>query len=220
MLGALDGEVMVYEPMVIKEVGVGGATVETRFPFISIPCTICGSTLGERSIVVKGRVVHSRISDVDQDIVTYRTGVEFVEPSERVTSAIAEYLRERDDGPQRSLTKFVEVPDSRFGALGLTWQLPSPRHELSLTHFQMFEVVAGCDAFRAPERSIVEIGPGLDHRRRHPSRLACACACRGCFRLAGLIALELVEGSQSRQRLDQLVDLAPHTAVAAGTAAG
>jgi hypothetical protein len=37
-------------------------------------------------------VVHSRISDVDQDIVTYRSGVEFVEVSDRVTAAIAEFL--------------------------------------------------------------------------------------------------------------------------------
>jgi hypothetical protein len=36
--------------------------------------------------------VHSRISDVDQDIVTYTTGMEFVEPSERVAAAIARYL--------------------------------------------------------------------------------------------------------------------------------
>ena len=48
--------------------------------------------LGDLSVVVKGRVVDSRISDVDQDIVTYRTGVEFVEPSERVINAIAGFL--------------------------------------------------------------------------------------------------------------------------------
>jgi hypothetical protein len=92
MLGALVGEVMVYEPMIVKEVSVTGATVETRFPFHLDSLHDFRLTLGERSIVLKGRVVHSRISDVDQDVVTYRTGVEFVEPSERVTGAIAEYL--------------------------------------------------------------------------------------------------------------------------------
>ena len=92
VLGDLFGEVMVYEPMLIKEVGIGGATVETRFPFHLDSLHDLRLTLGGRSIVVKGRVVHSRISDVDQDIVTYRTGVEFVEPSERVTAAIAEFL--------------------------------------------------------------------------------------------------------------------------------
>ena len=47
-----------------------------------------------KSVILKGRVVHSRISDVDQDIVTYRTGLEFVEPSERVADVIAQFLDE------------------------------------------------------------------------------------------------------------------------------
>jgi hypothetical protein len=45
-------------------------------------------------VVVKGRIAHSRISDVDQDIITYRTGVEFIEPSERVAAAIAHFVDE------------------------------------------------------------------------------------------------------------------------------
>ena len=92
ILGELLGEVMVFEPMLIKEVSIGGATVETRFPLHLNSLHDLRLTLGSRSIVVKGRVVHSRISDVDQDIVTYRTGVEFVEPSDRVAAAIAEFL--------------------------------------------------------------------------------------------------------------------------------
>jgi hypothetical protein len=92
ILGELQGEVMVFEPMLIKEVSVGGATVETRFPLHLNSLHDFRLTLGDRSIVVKGRVVHSRISDVDQDIVAYRTGVEFVEPSERVVTAIREFL--------------------------------------------------------------------------------------------------------------------------------
>jgi hypothetical protein len=41
---------------------------------------------------VKGRVVHSQISDVDDDTLVYWTGIEFVEPSEHVSVAIAEFL--------------------------------------------------------------------------------------------------------------------------------
>jgi hypothetical protein len=78
--------------MLVKDVSIGGATVETRFPLHLNSLHDLRLTLGDRSIVVKGRVVHSRISDVDQDIVTYRTGMEFVEPSERVTAAIAAFL--------------------------------------------------------------------------------------------------------------------------------
>ena len=92
VLGDLFGEVMVYEPMLIKEIGVGGATIETRYALHLDSLHDLRLALGDLSVVVKGRVVHSRISDVDQDIVTYRTGVEFVEVSERVINAIAEFL--------------------------------------------------------------------------------------------------------------------------------
>ena len=92
VLGDLLGEVMVFEPMRVRDISVRGATVETRFSFQLDSLHDLRLTLGDRSIVLKGRVVHSRISDVDQDIVTYRTGMEFVEPSERVLKAIAEYV--------------------------------------------------------------------------------------------------------------------------------
>ena len=92
VLGELAGEVMVFEPMLVKEVSSGGATIETRFPLHLNSLHDLRLMLGELSIVVKGRVVHSRISDVDQDIVTYTTGMEFVEPSERVAAAITRYL--------------------------------------------------------------------------------------------------------------------------------
>jgi hypothetical protein len=92
VLGDLFGEVMVYEPMLIKEIGVGGATVETRFPLHLNSLHDLRLLLGPRPVVVKGRVVHSHISDVDQDIVIYRSGIEFVEPSSHVTDAIVEFL--------------------------------------------------------------------------------------------------------------------------------
>ena len=93
MLGHLRGEVMVFQPMLIKEVSLGGAMVETRFPLHLNSLHDLRLTLGTRSIVVKGRVVHSQISDVDQDVVIYWTGIEFVEPSEHVSAAIADFLK-------------------------------------------------------------------------------------------------------------------------------
>jgi len=92
ILGELQGEIMVFEPMLVKEISRGGATVESRFPLHLNSLHDLRLTLGTRSLIVKGRVVHSRISDVDQDIVTYRSGVEFVDMSDRVTAAIAEFL--------------------------------------------------------------------------------------------------------------------------------
>jgi PilZ domain len=92
MLGRLQGEVMVFQPMLIREVSLGGALVETRFPLHLNSLHDLRLTLGTRSIVVKGRVVHSQIRDVDQDVVIYWTGIEFVETSEHAASAIVEFL--------------------------------------------------------------------------------------------------------------------------------
>ncbi|MGE0444704.1 MAG: PilZ domain-containing protein [Vicinamibacterales bacterium] len=92
ILGDLPGEIMVFQPMVLREISPGGATVETRTPLHLNSLHDLRLTLGDTSIIVKGRVVHSRISDVDQDIVTYRSGIEFIEPSDRVRAVIDAFL--------------------------------------------------------------------------------------------------------------------------------
>jgi len=92
IFGDLQGEIMVFEPLQIKEISRGGASVETRFPLAIDSLHELRLTLGTRSIVLKGRVAHSRISDVDQEIVTYRSGIEFIEASEPVRAVIAEFL--------------------------------------------------------------------------------------------------------------------------------
>jgi hypothetical protein len=47
---------------------------------------------------VKARVVHCHISDVDQELVVYRSGVEFIAMSERVSDVIAEFIGAIKDG--------------------------------------------------------------------------------------------------------------------------
>lgn len=92
ILGTVQGEVMLYQPMTITEIGLRGATVETSFPLHLDSLHELRLTLGARAVIVKGRVVHSRIIEVIQDVVTYSSGVEFVEPSERITTALSEFL--------------------------------------------------------------------------------------------------------------------------------
>jgi hypothetical protein len=98
ILGELHGEVMLFEPMAIKEISRGGAQIETAFRLQLDSLHELRLTLGDRSIVVKGRVVHCSISDVDQELVTYRSGVEFIELSDRVYSVIAEFIDAIKDG--------------------------------------------------------------------------------------------------------------------------
>ena len=92
ILGELRGEVMVFEPMAIKEISRGGAQVETTFPLQLDSLHEFRLTLGDRSIVVKGRVAHCSITDVEQELVLYRAGIEFIEPSDRVYSVISEFI--------------------------------------------------------------------------------------------------------------------------------
>ena len=92
ILGELRGEVMVFQPMAIREISRGGAQVETGFPLQLDSLHDFRLTLGDRSIVIKGRVAHCSISDVDQEVVLYRSGIEFVEPPDRVASVIADFI--------------------------------------------------------------------------------------------------------------------------------
>jgi hypothetical protein len=90
--GELHGEVMVFQPMTVKEISRGGAQVETTFPLQLNSLHDFQLRLSSRSIVVKGRVAHCRISDVDGEVVSYRSGIEFVDLSERIASVISELV--------------------------------------------------------------------------------------------------------------------------------
>ena len=92
ILGDLHGEVMVFQPMAIKELSHGGAQVETAFPLHVDSLHEFRLTLGDRSVVVKGRIVHCSISDIDQEVVIYKSGVEFVEPSEHFASVMTSFI--------------------------------------------------------------------------------------------------------------------------------
>jgi hypothetical protein len=90
--GQLQGEVKVFQPMTILDVSQGGSQVETPFPMQVDSLHDFRLSLGEQSVVVKGRIAHSHIGELKDGIVLYRTGVEFIEPSEHVSAAIAEFL--------------------------------------------------------------------------------------------------------------------------------
>jgi hypothetical protein len=98
ILGQLQGEVMVLQPMAVREISRGGAQIETAFPLHLDSLHDFRLTLGDSSVVVKGRVVHCHISDVDQELVVYRSGVEFIAVAERVLDVIADFIDAIKDG--------------------------------------------------------------------------------------------------------------------------
>ncbi len=81
-----------FQPMTVTEVSRGGAQVETAFPLQLDSLHDFRLSLGTRSVIVKGRIVHCRIADVEEERVVYRAGVEFVEPSEHARVAIEAFL--------------------------------------------------------------------------------------------------------------------------------
>jgi hypothetical protein len=92
ILGELHGEVMVFQPMTVKEISIGGAQIETAYPLQLNSLHDVRLSLGDRSVIVKGRVVHGHITDVDQETVLYRAGIEFIELSDRVRTVIEEFI--------------------------------------------------------------------------------------------------------------------------------
>ena len=98
ILGELNGEVMVFQPVTIKEISPGGAQVESAFPLQLDSLHDFRLALGDRMIVIKGRVAHCSISDVEQETVIYRSGIEFIEPSERVFNAVRDFIEAIKEG--------------------------------------------------------------------------------------------------------------------------
>jgi hypothetical protein len=92
LAGQVTGEVMVFQPMTILDISEGGAQVETTFPLQLDSLHDFRLSLGTRSIVVKGRIAHCHVGELTETSALYRTGVEFVEPSEHVAFAIAEFV--------------------------------------------------------------------------------------------------------------------------------
>lgn len=90
--GEVRGEVTVFQPMTILDVSDRGAQVETTFPLHLDSLHDFRLTLGDRSVIVKGRIAHCKIGDLMEGMVHYRTGVEFVEPPEHARDAISAFV--------------------------------------------------------------------------------------------------------------------------------
>jgi hypothetical protein len=99
--GQVKGEVMVFQPMTILDISLGGAQIETGFALQLDSLHDFRLTLGDRSVVVKGRIAHCHIGELTEVAALYRTGVEFVTMSEHARNAIADFV---------SATRSVRTP--------------------------------------------------------------------------------------------------------------
>lgn len=88
----LHGEVKVFQPMTILDISHGGAQIETPFALQLDSLHEFKITLGDRTIVVKGRIAHCHIGDLKEGIILYRTGVEFIENTEHAQAALEHFV--------------------------------------------------------------------------------------------------------------------------------
>ena len=87
------GEVMVFQPMTILDISLGGVQIETAFALQLDSLHDFRLSIGDRSVVVKGRIAHCHIGELTDVTALYRTGVEFVEVSEHAQNAITDFVR-------------------------------------------------------------------------------------------------------------------------------
>jgi hypothetical protein len=89
------GEVTMFHPMTILDISDLGAQIETDFKLPLEGLHDFRLSLGTRSVVVKGRIVHCQIGELRDGSVLYRTGVEFVELSPHAQIAIESFVEAR-----------------------------------------------------------------------------------------------------------------------------
>lgn len=90
--GEVRGEVTVFQPMTILDLSERGAQIETTFPLHLDSLHDFRLSLGDQSVVVKGRIANCKIGELDDGAVHYRTGIEFVEPPEHALEAIRAFV--------------------------------------------------------------------------------------------------------------------------------
>jgi hypothetical protein len=100
ILGELPGAASVQQTIYVKELSRGGAQVETSFPLQLNSLHEFRLSLGSLTVVVKGRVAHCHIEDIDPESVLYRAGVEFVDMPDWVARAIGEFVDALKTGRQ------------------------------------------------------------------------------------------------------------------------
>jgi len=90
--GTLDGNAMVFLPMAITEIAMGGVQVETPFAFQIDSVHELRLAFGNHPIIVKGRVTHCSVVDVERESILYRTGFEFCDLPDRSAEVITSFV--------------------------------------------------------------------------------------------------------------------------------
>jgi hypothetical protein len=92
ILGELPGDATVHQSISVKELSRLGAQIESTFALQLNSLHEFRIALGSQSVIVRGRVVHCRIQDIDSEAVIYRAGIEFIDLPDWVANALDRFL--------------------------------------------------------------------------------------------------------------------------------
>ena len=88
----LSGEVTVYRPITVTDLSLSGARVDTPEPLRVDSIRAFRLNLGEQTIVLKGRVAHASVRTLDDHMVIYSSGIEFLDVSPQAQLALERFL--------------------------------------------------------------------------------------------------------------------------------
>jgi hypothetical protein len=88
----LSGEVTVYRPLTVSDLSPIGARVETPEPLRVNSVRAFRLNLGEQTVVLKGRVCHASVRTLDDQLVVYTSGIEFLDVPPLARMAIERFL--------------------------------------------------------------------------------------------------------------------------------
>ncbi len=90
--GPVQGEVRIVHPLRLLEISEGGVSLEVTQPLTLESLHDFRIEFGTSTVVVKGRVAHCRVAQIEQGQVAYRAGIEFVDLAPHVREAIDDYI--------------------------------------------------------------------------------------------------------------------------------
>ena len=88
----LTGEVTVYRPLSVTDLSPLGARVDTPEPLRVNSVRAFRLNLGEQTVVLKGRVAHASVRTLDDHLVVYTSGIEFLDVPPMARLAIERFL--------------------------------------------------------------------------------------------------------------------------------
>ena len=97
------GNVTVFQPMTILNLSEAGIQIETPFKLQNDSLHDFRLSLGEHSVVVKGRIVYCQVGELHEGSVIYRSGVQFVALPAHALSALREFVAVRSGPPSAIL---------------------------------------------------------------------------------------------------------------------